>query len=269
MKKAFSFLFIMLIALSALAQKPVSNYKYSLNSGYEEFKSAADACVNKLKAWNEGLNHHSTSWVDHVYSDVAFYYSDCMERNDIKQNFNSFFKKYPDYYQYIDDVKVDVVNENHVEIRFSKHVITAPGAEVKTYPSYLVFDYMDDMVSVKKESDDVTDANLAKRKNKVLKIDNSTPLSAIFNAQNVGKYLDSGYWQLVGFDGDAKEGPLAKKLMETGFARTDIKGTIKRNYHGKTGLYACGGHVAGGQSGWYVIFTYDSNTGKFNVIGNQ
>ena len=253
------------------AQRPTSNYHYESATTLDtDEREMADKCVSIMKQWNQGLNNHATTQVSQVYCPVTFFYTDCIEQSDIVASLKSIFKKYPQYYQYITDVKVHVVNSCHVEVNFNKNVITSPGAEVKTYAAYLHFDYSyDGKAQIKKESDEVTDKNVEKRQRTILDITNQTPLDKVFCPQNIGKYIDTDYWKLVGFDGD-DEGPLAKAMIQaTGLARSTIKGTIRNNYHGQKGLYYCGGHCSGSEAGWYVIYLYDSNTGILRLAGSK
>lgn len=258
MKKIIILLVMLAVNLSILAQ--TTNYKYTLNDTDEESVKAAKTCVNILKRWNEGINRHAANEVSHCFGNVAFYYSDCYEQGDIAKSLNSIFKKYPSYKQTLSDIDVKIINENHVEIYFNKNVKTSPDAQTKTYPAYLTFDYYGDGANIKKESDLVTDNNLEKKQKNLVQVNNATPLSALFCQANVNKYVQTGYWELVGFGSDdVKEGPIASAIVKsTGFARSTMFGPIHKGYKGQPNTYYVGGHCAGGQSGWYVIFVYDS-----------
>lgn len=259
MKKILFVLAILAISVSTFAQG--TNYnKYKLNENDAESVEAAKTCIAVLKRWNEGINRHAATEVSKCFSKVAFYYTDCSEQADIAKNLNSIFKKYPGYKQTLSNIDVKVVNENHIEIHFNKNVKTSPDAQLKTYPAYLTFDYYDSHASIKKESDDVTDSNVSKQKKNYIKVNNKTPLSTLFSPANVNKYVETGYWELVGFgDENPDEGPIASAIVNcTGFARSTMFGPIHKGYRGQPNTYYVGGHCAGGQSGWYVIYVYDS-----------
>lgn len=267
MKKIVSLLVVWAISVSLFAQSTnYSQYKLSQNDAVSV--KAAKTCMALLKRWNEGINSHSAYEASSCFGQVAFYYTDCFERSEIAKSLNSSFSKYPQYKQTLTSIKVDVVNDNHVEIYFNKNVKTAPNAQVKSYPSYLIFDYYDGSANIKKESDKVTDANIAKKAKNVVRVTNKMSLSALFCPANVNKYVDTGYWELVGFDADAKVGPIAAAISNaTDFARSTMFGTIHKGYKGNPNTYYVGGHCAGGQSGWYVIYVYDSRTKRLSVIG--
>lgn len=258
MKKLVSLLAVLAISVSLFGQS--TNYsQYKLNQKDSESVKAAKTCMALLKRWNEGINRHSASEVSRCFGQVAFYYTDCLEQADIAKNLNSMFKKNPQYKQTLSNIDVNVVNDNHVEISFNKNVKTSPSAQAKSYPSYLVFDYYDGSANIKKESDKVTDVNVAKKAKNIVKVNNNMPLSALFCPANVNKYVNTGYWELVGFDGDATVGPIAAAISNaTDFARSTMFGTIHKGYKGNPNTYYVGGHAAGGQSGWYVIYVYDS-----------
>lgn len=269
MKKIIILLAMMTLSVSIFAQ--ATNYKYTLNETDAEYVKAAKTCVNVLKRWNEGINRHASTEVSYCFGKVAFYYTDCYEFTDIEKSLNSIFKKYPKYHQTLSNIDVKAINENHVEIYFNKNVKTSPDAQTKTYPAYLIFDYFDGNANIKKESDKVTDDNLAKKQKNIVKVDNTTPLSSLFCPANVNKYVDTGYWELVGFDSeDAKEGPIASAIVNsTDFARSTMFGTIHKGYKGQPNTYYVGGHCAGGQSGWYVIYVYDSVKKTMRAINCQ
>lgn len=269
MKKLVSLLAVLAIGVSLFAQS--TNYsQYKLKQKDAESVKAAKTCMALLKCWNEGINRHSASEVSSCFGQVAFYYTDCLEQADIAKNLNSMFKKNPQYKQTLSNIEVNVVNENHVEISFKKNVKTSPSVQAKSYPSYLIFDYSDGSANIKKEGDKVTDANIAKKTKNIVKVNNKTPLSALFNAANVNKYVETGYWELVGFDADAEVGQIAAAISKaTGFARSTMFGTIHKGYKGQPNTYYVGGHAAGGQSGWYVIYVYDSVKKTLHAINGE
>jgi len=267
MKKLLTILLIAFFAPKLCAQTS-SSYQYTLNTNDEESKKMAKICVDMLKKWNDGINRHSPADVARCFDQVAFYYTDCLDHSDIEKSLQSIFKKYPQYNQALSNINVRVLNSTHVEIDFDKIVRTAPGEQAKTYSAYLHFNYFEGQASIKKESDKLTDANVAKRKQTVLAISNSTPISSVFCKDNVNKHIKTGYWELVGFGDNPVDGPLAAAIVDaTGFARTTMFGPIHKNYKNKPGTYYVGGHCAGGESGFYVIFVYDSNTKKLRAIG--
>ena len=101
----------------------------------------------------------------------------------------------------------------------------------------------------------------------MLQITNSTPLSAIFNDQNVGKEISTSYWDLVGLEGEPEEGPLAKAIMgcNTIGARNEINGTLRRSLNGDKNTLYVGGTCSGGPYTTRVLWIFDKQTRKLSV----
>ena len=108
-------------------------------------------------------------------------------------------------------------------------------------------------------------------------VDNTTPLADIFNDKNVGKDICADYWSLVGFEGDAVEGPLAAAMISAGVigARNSICGTLRKGdplnpqaSDSQSQTYYCGGTCSGGEFTHRVLWIYNKVSGKLSVYPN-
>ncbi|MBQ7742366.1 MAG: hypothetical protein IJT90_05535, partial [Bacteroidaceae bacterium] len=146
-----------------------------------------------------------------------------------------------------------------------------PTDKWKTYKAYfqLIGNTNDWYISC--ESDETTDINLGKREKShprgEIMVDNTTPLADIFNDKNVGKDICTDYWSLVGFEGDAVEGPLAAAMISAGVigARNSICGTLRKGYLGDNNTYYCGGTCSGGEFTHRVLWIYNKVSGTLSV----
>lgn len=238
--------------------------------GYEYQELTEAMCLNTLKTWNNAINNRNEAQLAGVYSGVVNYYQTCLTNNQVRESHTRFFKKNTYFYQYYDNITFDFINGCQAQVRFDKHVQTVKDGPYTTYVSYLhmVLNGDDDGALIIGESDTTTDKNLEKRKPATVKVDNTTPLKAIFCEANVNKRLDASYWDLV--DLGAKEnGPLASFLLISDLPRSRINGIIKKDFKGQKGTYYCGGFVSGGECGWPVIYIYNPSTHEMRCIGSD
>ena len=227
-------------------------------------------CLNTLKTWNNAINNRNETQLANVYSGVVNYYQTCLTNNQVRESHSRFFKKNAYFHQYYDNITFDFINGCQAQVRFDKHVQTVKDGPYTTYVSYLhmTLNYDDDGALIIGESDVTTDKNLEKRKPETVIVDNTTPLNAIFCEANVNKRLEVFYWDLVEW-GDKENGPLANFLLISDFARSTIKGIIKKDFKGQKGTYYCGGFVSGGECGWPVIYIYNPTTREMRCIGSD
>ena len=227
-------------------------------------------CLNTLKTWNNAINNRNEAQLAGVYSGVVKYYQTCLTNNQVRESHTRFFKKNTYFYQYYDNITFDFINGCQAQVRFDKHVQTVKDGPFTTYVSYLhmVLNGDDDGALIIGESDTTTDKNLEKRKPATIKVDNTTPLNAIFCETNVNKHLDASYWDLVDM-GAKEDGPLASFLLISDLPRSRINGIIKKDFKGQKGTYYCGGFVSGGECGWPVIYIYNPSTHEMRCIGSD
>ena len=251
---------------------PPSDYTYTDPSPKltEEVGVDPAAVMQVVKDWDQCHRAQTISGMDTLYAHVCLYYGTDQTREFIVRNKQTFFAKHPRYTQYIDNVEVDF-RESSADITFTKHVRVSPDSQWQTYEAYLhLVGGVDDWY-ISWESDKTTDENLGRREKQKpiadIKVDNTTPVTQIFNDQNVGKRLCVDYWGLVGFDDDATEGPLAKAISgcNTIGARNEICGVLRRNFNGNKNTLFVGGTCSGGSYTTRVLWIYNRQTRSLQV----
>ena len=229
------------------------------------------AVIHVLRDWDNCHRTRTTAGMDTLYSPVCLYYGADQTSKFIVSNKKDFFAKHPQYTQYIDSVEIIGWGLAFIDITFNKHVRTANDASWQTYKAYLRLIGSVTEWTVSWESDTTTDANLERRNQKKppveLEIDNTTTLAQIFNDENVGKLINTGYWELVGFDDNSFEGPLAKAIMgcNTIGARNEINGILRRGLNGDRNTLYVGGTCSGGPYTARVLWIYNKATRSLSV----
>ncbi|MBO4730889.1 MAG: hypothetical protein J5593_05390 [Bacteroidaceae bacterium] len=240
-----------------------------------------DAVLNRVLQWDKCHRQHNAEALDTLYCAVCLYYGTDQTHDFILNNKRQFFAKHPDYTQRISDVEINIVNGATIDVNFIKQVKVKPTDKWKTYKAYLHLIGSASDWYVSWESDETTDANLGKREKShprgEIMVDNTTPLADIFNDKNVGKDICADYWSLVGFEGDAVEGPLAAAMISAGVigARNSICGTLRKGdplnpqaSDSQSQTYYCGGTCSGGEFTHRVLWIYNKVSGKLSVYPN-
>ena len=237
-----------------------------------------DAVLNVVLQWDKYHCQHDVEALEALYATVCLYYGTDQTRDFILNSKRQFFAKHPGYTQRISDVEIDIINGATIDVKFIKEVKVKPTDKWKTYKAYfqLIGNTNDWYISC--ESDETTDINLGKREKShprgEILVDNTTPLVDIFNDKNVGKDICTDYWSLVGFEGEAVEGPLAAAMIgaEVIGARNAICGTLRKgdplNPKDATlqaQTYYCGGTCSGGEFTHRVLWIYNGRTRKLSV----
>lgn len=229
-------------------------------------KEMEEDCLRVLNRWNDAHNKHDINLFTGLYSGVTKYYGENLTESDILASKENLFAKYPDFSQYVDNVRVSPINMVMVHIYFDKHVTASKGGKERSYPSYLVILYDSFTSKITTESDEITDANLAKRAQKQeVEVTNDMRPCDLFNKSNVGKAVNCDYWSIVG---NNEEGPLAAAMVEAagGFFRIGFCGTLQQNYEGQPDTFYCAGHCSAGESGWSCIWVYNAATDELICI---
>ena len=265
-----------------------SNYSYTVDNPGTEYEAVSiPAVLNLVKQWDQCHTRSSISAIAKLYASVCLYYGTDQTRDFVVQNKRDFFVKHPNYSQRIDDIHVDVFNSATVDVRFTKYVRTDGTGQWKSYPAYLHLIGNTDDWYISWESDDTTDDNIQQRLRRKppteLYIDNTTPLEAIFNDRNVGKEITTSYWDLVGFEDGATEGPLAAAMISAGTigARNTINGILRKGdprqssnknndqrSMGNGQFYYCGGTCSGGEYTARALWIYNAKTRTLEVYPN-
>lgn len=258
-----------------LAFLSFSNLCKGQEMSYEEMEAAViEKCKSSLLAWNDAFNNHDNEALNTLYYDVVHYYQSYCKKEDIRKNHEFLFKKHLFYHQRCEQIEVEYNNDCQVKLTFTRYVQTEKDEEPQVYQSYIIFlAYMNNSYQTKawiiEESDSVADADIENFE--LVRVTNETPLDEIFCEANVGKLLDVAYWDLVGFEADAEEGPLASMISEsTGYhPHSYIQDIIQKNYKEQEGTYYCGGFFVSGPCRVPVIFVCRPSTKKTWCIGGD
>ena len=116
------------------------------------------------KRWNKAHQELNPDKIAALYSEQVNYYHETYTPERIYQSKLELFRKYPGFWQEISNVKSIVSDDGTAKVTFSKEVVTEIGGKSKTYPSYLLMKKVGDEWKITAESDEVTDANLARRR---------------------------------------------------------------------------------------------------------
>lgn len=143
-------------------------------SGNEDLKTEAEpeeAMDFKAltESWNDAHDRMDVDAMEVLYADEVNYYGTIQAREKCLTSKRSFFSKNPKYMQQIvGEIQLDSLPENQWKCSFLKRV-SADG-KIKEYPSYLIFGKEGNEWKLQVESDEVTDANLAAKSNKLLEV---------------------------------------------------------------------------------------------------
>ena len=118
-----------------------------------------------IKAWDE---LHALDTYDReslLYANTVKFYGMTVSGYEAKERLLKLLQKSPDFHQTSTNIRVTRESNRLVRCKFDKQ--TSSNGQSKVYPSYLVFELGDDgSWRIVEESDEITDRNLSKRKNK-------------------------------------------------------------------------------------------------------
>src|ERR1700741_2385931 len=117
-----------------------------------------------VQTWNNAHNQKDTAVFSSLFGDTVLFYQTSIDRNAVLKKKAKLFKKYPDFVQEITNLKTDTGNRNQLTCSFVKKVTIKN--ETKEYPSYLVFKDSGNGWLIIAESDEITDKNIAAKKNR-------------------------------------------------------------------------------------------------------
>ncbi|MBR5092264.1 MAG: zinc ribbon domain-containing protein [Bacteroidales bacterium] len=128
----------------------------------ENIKSDKDCVTEVLNTWSDSHNNKDLYQLKNTYGYTVKYYQSRYTREMVIASKEKLFKKDGDFYQKVDNIRVLFSSPDTAFVDFDKHVNNN-----KTYPSYLrLCKDNDGSWYIIEESDYVTDANLALKKNK-------------------------------------------------------------------------------------------------------
>lgn len=122
--------------------------------------------VDMVKKWNSIHNSKKAEDFDWVYASLVYFYQQTYTCGQIIKTKRNLFTETPKFKQELSNYQVTIIDQNAIRVNFDKKVWTSAKKKPKTYHSYLVARKYSDKWLIVEESDDVTDANLAKKKNK-------------------------------------------------------------------------------------------------------
>ena len=130
----------------------------------ETIDTNKEEVVGLAKQWN---NIHSSKNVNDfaaIYASQVEYYGQSYTPKRIIKSKQSLFAKNPEFQQSISNFEVTFIADSCYKIHFDKRVQISVSETSKIYPSYLIVKRINGAWLIIRESDDVTDNNIAKKK---------------------------------------------------------------------------------------------------------
>lgn len=118
------------------------------------------------KKWNTYHQEQNANGLASLYGDRVYYYHEYYTPAEISESKHALFLKNPEFWQNIYHLECSFADKETAKVTFSKEVMTTLAGNPTTYPSYLIMSKIDGEWKITTESDEVTDANLAKRNKK-------------------------------------------------------------------------------------------------------
>lgn len=131
----------------------------------EEGKNDMERVKELVAEWNEALNQRDYNRSQKLYASTVFFYTrDCSSQECAKLRTDLAIKDPVFSQRIISDIEIVPVGVNRLEVYFTKETSSRKGPG--TYRSYLVFENDGNDWKIVKESDETTDANVARKKEK-------------------------------------------------------------------------------------------------------
>lgn len=118
------------------------------------------------KKWNAYHQEQNANGLATLYGNEVYYYHEYYTPGEISESKRTLFLKNPEFWQDIYHLECSFSDKETAKVTFSKEVMTTIAGNPTTYPSYLIMSKIDGRWKITTESDEVTDANLAKRSKK-------------------------------------------------------------------------------------------------------
>ena len=126
-----------------------------------------DIAIELAKKWDDVHTSKKAEDFINIYAPQVKYYQQTYTPEMIVKSKRDLFTKTPNFLQMISNFEVTNASDGSIKVHFNKLVQTSPKEDRKNYPSYLVIKKIKGNWLIVEESDDVTDANLAKKKEAV------------------------------------------------------------------------------------------------------
>lgn len=124
------------------------------------------AAVDLVKRWDDIHNSKKTDDFNKIFASQVKFYQQTYTPAQIVKTKRDLFAKTPGFKQELSNYQVTKIDQNTMKVHFDKKVWSSAKEQPKTYHSYLVVRKYSNKWLIVEESDDVTDANLAKKKKK-------------------------------------------------------------------------------------------------------
>ena len=129
--------------------------------------SDKDAVTKVVDLWTQCHNDKNSDRIMSTYGHMVKYYQSQYTRAQVVDSKKKLFNKHKFFYQIAEDVIVTFPSQDTAFVEFNKKVCTVPNSDdFDSYPSYLKLLKSDSYGGwrIIEESDYITDANLAKKK---------------------------------------------------------------------------------------------------------
>ena len=127
---------------------------------------AIEEAVELAKKWDAVHNSKKAEEFANLYASQVNYYHQIYTIEKIVASKRDLFAKAPEFQQFVSNFEVTKNDDGSIRVHFDKIVQTSINEAKKTYPSYLIIKKINNNWQIVEESDDITDANLAKKKEK-------------------------------------------------------------------------------------------------------
>lgn len=156
----------MMIVFNSCNEFKTKSSNEANDSASVERMSDEEIVLSLLKEWDKAINESDYEVQSQLFAPTVFFYTAEMSVDKVIENRKSLFAKHPDFAQYVKGTPtVTRLDSGDLKVSFVKHCLQ--NGNGKDYPSYLVFSKIYGQWKITKESDEVTDRNVQKRKVKV------------------------------------------------------------------------------------------------------
>lgn len=165
LKKTYIFVaaFMLSATVSCNNQKSADEDSDSAEVVEENVKSDADEIRQVVERWNTSLNNRDEDESRKVYADEVFFYTRDVSGAEATKLRIDLASKDPSWHQSIvTKIKVSDMGDGQFEASFTKESNSDKGTH--SYPAYLYLEKIGGKWKITRESDKVTDKNVAKRK---------------------------------------------------------------------------------------------------------
>ena len=154
-------------------EKPASSEKSEDTLNDENIFRHYDAVKKILKKWNQAINEHQLSDLENLYADEVSYYSKKSSKQGVLTQKSDWLKKHPSYKQelgytdvYFDEDDIQEVEEAVLKVEFVAQFtkICIENGKKTEIESYLYFRKFGKEWKIVRETDALTEVNVAKKK---------------------------------------------------------------------------------------------------------